>query len=288
LSRAVSKQEALLQSINNKEKGPGTPGIPGEKEKPKILVVEDNAQLREFIISSLGDPYDYMEAANGKEGAVMAEEQLPDIIISDIMMPEQDGIQMTRILKKNFSTNHIPIILLTAKATEESKLEGLQIGADDYITKPFNKTELELKVSNAITSRIKIREKLRLELFKTAPAIKVQSADEQFLAKVKDTIQSKLGDENLSVDMLAAEIGLSRAQFYRKVTALSGYPVNELIREFRLQKSTQLLNQKWGPVAQIAYEVGFSNPSYFSKCFKDRYGVMPSEYSSSKSNILNS
>jgi len=247
-------------------------------EKPKILVVEDNADLRKFIISSLGDDYDFLEADNGKLGLEVALMEIPELIISDLMMPEMDGLSMTAKIRKDFRTSHVPIIILTAKATEEDKLTGLDKGADDYLTKPFNKSELVIKVRNAITSRVKIREKIRLELLTEAPKLEAVSGDEQFLVKVKEAILNRLADEQLSVESLAREIGWSRAQFYRKITALTGQSVNELIRGFRLQKAAQLLEQQWGSVSQVAFEVGFSNPSYFSKCFKEQFGVLPSEY----------
>lgn len=249
-----------------------------EGELPRVLVVEDNRDLRNFIIESLGKEFYFLEAADGKQGMGVAFEEVPDLIISDIMMPELDGITMTGKLKKDTRTSHIPIILLTAKASDESKLSGLRTGADDYLTKPFNKNELLLKVRNSISLRIKLREKIRLELLKESPKVEVQSADEQFLWKVKQAIMARLGDEQLSVESLSAEIGLSRSQLFRKISSLTGVSVNELIRTFRLQKAAQLLEQNWGPVTQVAYEVGFSNLSYFSKVFMEQYGVLPSEY----------
>jgi len=260
----------------------GTPienGQGSTDDKPHILVVEDNSDLRKFIIGSLGTEFHFLEAADGKEGLQTAIDEIPDLIISDVMMPEMDGITMTGKLKKDSRTSHIPLILLTAKTTDESKLSGLGTGADDYLTKPFNKQELLLKVRNSIASRIKLREKIRLELLKESPKMEVQSADEQFLYKVREEILSRLSDEQLGVESLAEEIGLSRSQLLRKITALTGMSVNELIRTFRLQKAAQLLEQNWGPVTQVAYEVGISNLSYFSKAFKEKYGVLPSEYS---------
>lgn len=230
--------------------------------KPYVLVVEDNTDLRHFIIDALGREFNFLEAENGVMGLLIAGAEVPDLIISDVMMPEMDGVTMTGKIKKDIRTSHIPLILLTAKSTEDSKLHGLESGADDYLTKPFNKSELLLKVRNAIGRQFKLREKLRAELMSTAPPVEVLSADEQFLNKVKETILNRLSDEQLSVESLAEEIGLSRVQLYRKITALTGLSVNELIRKLRLQKASQLLAQKWGPVSQVAYEVGFSNLSY--------------------------
>jgi AraC-like DNA-binding protein len=187
---------------------------------------------------------------------------------------------MTNRIKKDLRTSHIPVIILTAKASEENMIEGLNTGATDYLTKPFNKNELILKVKNTIEAQVKLRNKIRLELLREGPKLEVVSEEEKFLEKVKTTILSRLSDEKLSVESLVEEIGMSRAQFYRKITALTGMTVNDLIRNFRLQKAAQLLAQHWGPVTQVAYEVGFSNLSYFSKCFKEQFGVLPSEYRS--------
>lgn len=246
--------------------------------KPMVLVVEDHTDLRQFIISSLGNEYRFIEAENGKDGLEKARQELPDLIISDVMMPDMDGITMTGKIRKDLRTSHIPIILLTAKATEEAKLSGLSTGADDYLTKPFDKNELVLKVRNSAARQKALREQARMALLNQAPIIEVASADEVFLQKVKTTILNNLANERLSVEGIAHELGLSRSQLFRKVTALTGSSMNELIRSFRLQRAAQLLEQKWGPVSQVAYEVGFSNLSYFTKCFKEQYGVLPSEY----------
>jgi len=253
-------------------------GHESHDNKPRILVVEDNSDLRRFIIDSLGKEFHFLEGADGKQGLEIAFEETPDLIISDVMMPEMDGITMTGKLRADTRTSHIPLILLTAKTSDESKLMGLGTGADDYLTKPFNKNELLLKVRNSIALRVKLRDKIKLELLKESPNVEVQSADEKFLLRVREAILSRLSDEQLSVESLADEIGLSRSQLFRKISALTGASVNELIRTFRLQKAAQLLEQNWAPVTQVAYEVGYSNLSYFSKAFKEKYGVSPSEY----------
>ncbi len=250
--------------------------------KPILLIVEDHVDLRKFILLCLGDDYEYLEAGNGKEGLAMAIEQLPSLILSDVMMPEMDGIEMCNKIKVDHRTNHIPLILLTAKASNESKLFGLDKGADDYIVKPFNKDELVLKIRNQILAIQRIQEKIRLELLSVSSVIKAVSADEKFIARVKGIIETRISDERLGVESLADEVGLSRVQLYRKINALTGMTVNDFIRKLRIQKGAQLLTQRWGTVSEIAYEVGFSNPSYFSKCFKDQFGVIPSSYNSQK------
>jgi len=249
-----------------------------DPSRPQVLVVEDNADLRAFIIDSLGTEFQFHQAENGKQGLQIATEQIPVMIISDVMMPEMDGMEMTRRIKEDIRTSHIPLILLTAKSGEDSKLEGLSKGADDYLTKPFNKQELLLKVRNGTQRMQKLRDKLKVEVLSTAPHVEVLSADEQFLNKVKETIIERMSDEQLSVESLADDIGMSRVQLYRKVSALTGMAVNELIRKLRLQRAAQLLQQNWGSVSQVAYEVGFSNLSYFSKVFKEEFGANPSEY----------
>jgi signal transduction histidine kinase/DNA-binding response OmpR family regulator len=257
---------------------PDADEIREESGKTKLMVVEDNAELRSFIISSLNGDYSFCEAGDGKAAIEIALQEIPELIISDVMMPEMDGITMTSKLKKDIRTSHIPIILLTAKATDQAKITGLTSGADDYLVKPFNNDELILKVRNMIESRNRVREKVRIAFMREGPTMEAISADEKLLQKVKEAILNRLSDEQLSVDSLAEEIGLSRAHFYRKVTALTGLPVNELIRSFRLERAAQLLTRQWGPVSQVAFEVGYSNPSYFSKRFKDKFGVLPSEY----------
>ncbi len=230
-----------------------------DQNKPHVLVVEDNNDLRKFIIDSLGTEFHFLEAENGKQGLEIATSEVPDLIISDVMMPEMDGITMATKIKKDIRTSHISLILLTAKSSEDSKLSGLQSGADDYLTKPFNKNELLLKVRNGVNRQVKLREKLRAELLSSAPKVEVLSEDEKFLNDVKEKILERLIDEQLSVESQAEDIGMSRVQLYRKVTGLTGISVNELIRKLRLQRAAQLLQQEWGPVSQVAYKVGFSN-----------------------------
>ncbi len=250
----------------------------GHEAKPLLLIVEDHVDLRKFICLCLGDEYEYIEAGNGKEGLQLAIDQLPSLILSDVMMPEMDGVEMCNKIKEDHRTNHIPLILLTAKASNESKLQGLGKGADDYLIKPFNKEELVLKIRNQILAQKRIQEKIRLEVLSGGTIVNAISTDEKFIARVKDIIEVRMSDGQLGVESLADEIGLSRVQLYRKVNALTGISVNDFIRKLRLQKGAQLLSQNWGTVAEIAYEVGFSNPSYFSKCFKDQFGVIPSNY----------
>jgi signal transduction histidine kinase/DNA-binding response OmpR family regulator/ligand-binding sensor domain-containing protein len=282
--RVTSMEHSLIEAqldkeVTQLETGNAQPGT-RNPELATILVVEDNTDLRQFIIDSLGNGFSFLEAENGKQGLDVATSEIPDLIISDVMMPEMDGITMARKIKSDIRTSHILLILLTAKSSEDSKLSGLGSGADDYLTKPFNKNELLLKVRNGVNRQLKLRERLRAELMSTAPKIEVLSEGEKFLNSVKEKILERLSDEQLSVESLADDIGMSRVQLYRKVSGLTGVSVNELIRKLRLQRASQLLQQNWGPVSQVAYEVGFLNLSYFSKVFKEEFGVLPSEFNS--------
>jgi signal transduction histidine kinase/DNA-binding response OmpR family regulator len=248
-------------------------------DRPIVLIVEDNYDLRQFIYSGLKDKYETVLAINGIEGFNLAQKNLPDIILTDWMMPDMDGIALCELLKSDPITNHIPVILITAKADTESKLKGLKTGVDDYIYKPFEFEELAYKVQNRIEKQKLLQEKLRKNLlFEPDPVNNVFSEDEKFLFMFKKVVEKNLRDEQLSVEFLRKELGLSRVQLSRKVNALLGIPINEYIRLFRLKKAVQLLDRKWGAVSDVAYEVGFTNLSYFSKCFKAYCGKTPSEY----------
>jgi signal transduction histidine kinase/DNA-binding response OmpR family regulator len=247
-------------------------------QQPLLLLVEDHDEIRHFIKTCLGNQYRYQEARHGKEGLIIAHHEVPDIIISDWMMPEMDGVELCRQLKKDPRTNHIPFIMLTAKADQQHKLEGLQTGADDYLIKPFNKEELVLKVQNLVTLRDKLQLHLRAILLATSTPIEATSANEKFIIKAKTFVEAHLSDETLSVETLAAEMSLSREQCYRKITALSGLSPSAFIRKLRLQKAAQLLAAKADTVSQIAYETGFGNLSHFSKAFKEEFGELPSEF----------
>ncbi|MEM7551205.1 MAG: tetratricopeptide repeat protein [Bacteroidota bacterium] len=244
----------------------------------QVLLVEDNYDLRIYLKNCLGGNYNYIEAEDGKQGLKLAVENIPDIIISDLMMPEMDGIEFCERVKNIEETGHIPFIMLTAKAGYENKLTGLKTGADDYLTKPFDKDELRLKVSNALKKRGKLQKKLKLELLNEPKHKDVFSHEERFLFKLKSVINTHLGNSDFSVDFLSKEIGLSRVQLYRKVQALTNLSVSEFIRSIRLHKAKTLLERKWGNVSDIAYEVGYNNLSYFSKSFKETYGKSPSEW----------
>jgi len=248
-----------------------------------ILIVEDHDDLRHYIRENLAEQYHIIEASNGEQGIELALSQIPDLIISDVMMPKVDGLQLCKKLKNDEKTSHIPIIMLTAKADIESKLEGLGTGADDYIPKPFDINELQLRVLNLIQNRKKLQEKYARQVLLKPGALEVKSADERFLQKILTIVEEHVGDTSLGVDSFAREACMSTAQLYRKLTALTGYTPNDFIKHIRLQRAADLIDKKVGNIADVAYQVGFNNLSYFAKCFKEKFKTTPSEFSKNHS-----
>ena len=257
------------------EQPPETNGTPN---LPLVLLVEDNEDIRTLIKTCLGSSYRYSEARHGKEGLEKARTEIPDLIISDLMMPEMDGLEFCTRIKKDSYTNHIPFIMLTAKAADEHKITGLKTGADDYLIKPFNKHELILKVLNLVHLREKLQEHIKLNLLTKTSPVQVASASEQFIMKAKTFVEAHLSDNSLSVETLAAELNLGREQCYRKIMALTGLSPSAFIRKLKLQRAAQLIAAQAGPVSQVAYQVGYENLSHFSKAFKEEFGKLPSEY----------
>ena len=234
--------------------------------------------MRHYIGKMFSNYYKIIEAANGKEGITKAEEVIPDLIISDVMMPEMDGYKFCERIKTKELTSHIPVILLTAKADRESKLTGLETGADDYLSKPFDADELKLIVRNLIEQRKKVRERFSREITLEPKQIAITSFDEKFLNKVMTIIEDHIGDENFSIDELSREVGYSNMHFYRKLKALAGETPSQFLRTIRLKRAAELLRKKSDNVTQIAYSVGFSSLSYFNKCFKEQFGVTPGQF----------
>jgi len=242
-----------------------------------ILTVEDNEDIRTHITDHLAE-YHVMEAADGAEGLNIATEQLPDLVITDLMMPKMDGVELCEKLKTDERTSHIPVIMLTAKTSVEDRIEGLETGADDYLTKPFNIKELRVRVKNLIEQRQKLRERFRKELMLEPREIAVTSADERFITQSLEIIEKNLSDQDFNVEQFGSELAMSRMQLFRKIKALTDQSPSEYIRTIRLKRAAQLIKSNYGNLAEITYEVGFNNPSYFAKCFRELYGVAPSEY----------
>ena len=257
-----------------------------DPDQPVLLIVEDNADMRTYIRSYLDKSYHVFEADNGKSGLELAVEQVPDLVISDVMMPGMDGFELCEKIKTDERTSHIPVILLTAKAGSESRIEGLETGADDFITKPFDADELLVRIRNLIEQRRKLQqrflknaEKLGLSGLMGLPDSGMNSMDQQFLKKAINTVNDHLADEGFSIEQLEQLMNVSKMQLYRKLKALVNLSPIEFIRSVRLSHAARMIREKSGNIAQIAYAVGFNNPSYFAESFKKQFGVLPSEYS---------
>jgi len=255
-------------------------------QAPLVLIVEDNADLRGFLRSTLSaNAYRVIEARDGEAGYEEALHHIPDLIISDIMMPRMDGIQLCAGLKTDEKTSHIPIILLTAKASRDSKVEGLETGADDYLTKPFEARELVTRINNLIEGRRKLKARYSREVVLQPKAIAITSTDERFLLRAMAVIERYLGEPDFSVEQMGKEVGMSRMQLYRKLQALTGQAPNDFIKTMRLQRAAQLLAKGSGTVSEISFQVGFSSHSYFSKCFAEQYGKTPSDYMAGEAGV---
>jgi signal transduction histidine kinase/DNA-binding response OmpR family regulator len=252
----------------------------GNNDHPKILIVEDNDDMRAYIRSQIMEDFEILEANNGVEGLEMAYEFIPDLIISDVMMPEMDGNEMTEKLKTDLRTSHIPVVILTARASVESKIEGLETGADAYLTKPFTSKELCVRVRKLIEQRQKLQRfyERNLNIGLVPETDDLVSMEEQFLHKATQVVHAHMADTDFDSTYFAAEMALSRAQLHRKIKALTNKTTNDFIRTIRLNRAAELLKEHTDNVTQIAYETGFSSLSWFAKVFKEKFGVSPSEY----------
>jgi len=256
-------------------------GSKSEDEPPLVLIVEDHADIRLHLREKLEDSFRIMEANDGIVGLDKAIENIPDLILTDLMMPRMDGVEMCNKIKTDERTSHIPVIMLTAKAEEEDKLAGLEIGADAYIIKPFSIKEVKVRARKLIEQRNKLRDRFSREITLEPKDSAVTSVDEKFLQNTITVIEEYLKDNKFDVRMLQDEVGMSRMQLFRKLKALTGQTPSEFIRSIRLRRAAKLFEQNYGNVAQVAYEVGFNNLSYFAKCFKELFKVAPSDYSKS-------
>jgi len=248
-------------------------------DKTIVLVVEDNPDVREYIKEALQEYYHIEEAANGEQGLRKAEKCIPDLIVSDVMMPKMDGYEMTRRIRQDEKTSHIPIILLTAKSDKDSKLEGLGLGADDYLVKPFDTDELLARIKNLIETRRILQEKFGAgtPLVEKVDKAKLSCLDEQFMNRIMVVIDEHLAEEEFSIEEFGKDVGMSRSQMHRKLKALTGKSASVYLRTVRLAKAKHLLAEKKGNISEISYQVGFASPAYFSRCFKEEFGHAPSE-----------
>ncbi|MEO0338625.1 MAG: ATP-binding protein, partial [Bacteroidota bacterium] len=256
--------------------------VPAAANAPQLLIVEDNPEIQQYIQSIFQGVYHIETACNGLEGLKKAKQMNPSIIISDVMMPEMDGKVMCEKLKLDIKTSHIPVILLTARAAQLFKNEGLETGADDYLTKPFNPDELRLRVRNMIRARKTMREKFVRVMNLEPKEITVTSADEAFMERAMEIAEKHIGNPNFTAEQFAYEIAVSRALLFTKIKALTNQTPNNFIKTLRMKRAAQLLGQQKLNVSEVAYRVGFKDTRYFSKCFQKQFSQTPSEYMNSQ------
>ena len=273
--------ESVLQYIDDGDRSRGKVQqlVSENTNRPTVLVIDDNTDIRQYERTLLQDEYIVLEAADGKEGLSVAIKEVPDLVICDVMMPVMDGLEFTEQLKTNTATSHIPVIMLTAKNLEEHRAEGYEHGADSYITKPFNSKVLLARIENLLRQRQLLKHLYQgsQEAEKEISESHLEDRDKQFLKQLQAIIQQNLSDSEFGVEDMGQQIGLSRVQLYRKVKAMTGSSVVDLLRKARLAKAKRLLETRSMSVSEVAYEVGFSAPSYFTKCFKEEYGMLPGD-----------
>ena len=277
--------ESDLQYIDDGERKSGKVQqlVSENTNRPTILVIDDNNDIRQYEHTLLQDEYIVLEAVDGKEGLEIARKEVPDLVICDVMMPVMDGLEFTEQLKTDTATSHIPVIMLTAKNLEEQRAEGYEHGADSYITKPFHSKVLLARIDNLLKQRKLLKHLFQgpQEAEQEIAASHLEDRDKKFLKQLHAIIQQNLSDSEFSVEDIGKQIGLSRVQLYRKVKAMTGSSVVDLLRKARLVKAKRLLETRSMSVSEVAYDVGFSAPSYFTKCFKEEYGILPGEVGNS-------
>lgn len=273
--------ESVLQYIDDGDRSRGKVQrlVSENTNRPTVLVIDDNTDIRQYERTLLQDEYVVLEAADGKEGLAVALKEVPDLVICDVMMPVMDGLELTEQLKTNTATSHIPVIMLTAKNLEEHRAEGYEHGADSYITKPFHSKVLLARIENLLRQRQLLKNLYQgtKEAEKEISEAHLEDRDKQFLKQLQTIIQKNISDSEFGVEDMGQQIGLSRVQLYRKVKAMTGSSVVDLLRKARLAKARRLLETRSMSVSEVAYEVGFSAPSYFTKCFKEEYGMLPGD-----------
>ena len=244
----------------------------------RILIIEDTPDVRAFIKACLEEDYTILEAENGVKGWELAVNELPDLIITDVMMPLMDGNEFCRNLKQDERTSHIPVIMLTAKAAEEQLIEGLESGADIYLTKPFSIVVLQNYISNLLKLKTVLRQRYSQKIYLEPLDVEVGTVDKKFMERLMSVVEDSLGQPDFSVPSLAKELGMSKAVLYKKFNALVHIPIGEFIKNMRLKKAASLLVNDKMNISEIAWEVGFNDRKYFSKEFRKFFGKSPSEY----------
>jgi signal transduction histidine kinase/ligand-binding sensor domain-containing protein/DNA-binding response OmpR family regulator len=249
-----------------------------KKEKPVLLLVEDNDEFRAYLTDVLRKDYRIFEAPNGRAGLDMVLDTIPDLVVSDVMMPEMDGMELCRRIKSDHRISYIPVILLTARAEDEQQLQGYETGADAYVTKPFRLDILQVRIKNLIRQRELFRRQFQKHIDIQPAEVASQSQDEQFISKAVKAVEQNMANPDFTVEDLSAEMAMSRVYLYKKLLSLTGKTPIEFIRIIRLRRSVQLLEKSQLTISEIAYQVGFNNPKYFAKLFKEEYKVLPSDF----------
>lgn len=270
-----------IRLLEEETPGQAATGKAPKSSRPTILVVEDNNDVRNYIKSVLDGAFDVLEAENGQLGYEKAIESMPQLIISDVMMPVMDGFGLCKAIKSNVNTSHIPLILLTAKVEREDRISGLELGADDYLHKPFHAKELTIRVKKLIELRVQLREKLLQSPLTKITPLEGNPVENQFIEQVSRLVNQQLGNPSFGVDQLADEIGLSKSQLNRKIKSITELTTNKYIQYIRLQKARELLEKEDKNVSEVTYLVGFSSVAYFVKCFKGHFGETPGAYQKS-------
>jgi DNA-binding response OmpR family regulator len=259
-------------------------GKGNNKALPMILLVEDSEDFRFYLKDNLRDNYMVIEAANGKEGWQKALAHHPQLIVSDVSMPEENGIEMVNKLKADKRTSHIPVILLTALTDQQQQIKGLETGANDYITKPFDFEVLNAKIKSLLELNSAMKSTYAKQITVTAPAIKIDSSDEVLLQEIVLFLEQNITNPQLSVEALSKQFGMSRSTLYTKLLQITGQTPVEYIRSFKLERAAILLEKSNMTIAEIAYQTGFTTPNYFARSFKQKFGMLPSEYLASQRN----
>ena len=265
-------QQAVVEELSDLE----TEEVAPDENKECVLIIDDNADVRDYVRSLLKDDYAVIEAADGRAGLKKAMKYVPDAIICDVMMPVMDGLECCKQLKSELQTSHIPVMLLTACSLDEQRIQGFECGADSYIAKPFNSKLLLVRLRNLIDNHKRLKQFFgdRTTLSKES----VSEVDKGFADRFRRLIEDNLSDSELSVEDLGSKMGLSRVQLYRKIKALTNYSPVELLRIARLKKAASLLASSEKTISEITYEVGFTSPSYFTKCYKEYFGENPTDF----------
>ena len=269
IERETYQPDASLDSI---------PDVAGHDDRPLVLMVEDNIDLIRYVKTELSEQFNIIEARNGEEGLSIAQKRIPDLIVSDIMMPIMDGVTLIKNLRGDDRTSHIPIMLLTARDDAEMKVKGFEMGAEQYLVKPFEIDELSARIKSLLGQRERLRKKYSQEFTLQPSDIPLKNRDMIFLDKLVKIVEQNLTNETFAVEDLQNEIGMSRMQLHRKLRALTNQSTSDFIRSIKLKRAAQILRQPGVQIAEAAYLSGFNHTSYFSKCFKEQFGILPSEY----------